>query len=187
MFFESPEFKKSVEKDKKILEEGKIKWGDQFDELNKEVQRCKEWASRPDSFYDTEEKLKNPNYKKNGTREMWLQRLEEAERKLSELMISISNINSERLEAIANEIKDWDSSKADCEREFPWSDVALCILKYPQHVKLDFNTCHKCGKKRVNLHFSSPSWTWDMMCGSAGDMVICLECRSQDFNCMIMS
>ena len=97
MFFDDPEIKKSVEKDKKILEEGKITWGDQFDALNQEVQRCKEWSTRPDWFYDSEEKLKNPNYKKNGTREFWLQRLNDAEQKLSEFMIAVSNINAERL------------------------------------------------------------------------------------------
>lgn len=187
MFFDSPEFKKSVERNKKILEEGKITWGDQFDALNQEVQRCKEWSSLPDSFYDNEEKLKNPNYKKNGTRESWLQRLNAAEQKLSEFMISVSNINTERMEAIANEIKNWDSSKTDCEREFPWSDVALSILTNPKSVELDYDTCPKCGKKRVKLHFSSPSWTWAMLCGRGGDMVICLECHSQDFKCTVMN
>ena len=98
MCFDSPEFKKAVEKDKKILEEGKITWEKQFDMLNQEVRRCKEWATRPDWFYDTEEKLKEPNYKENGTREFWLQRLNDAEQKLSEFMVSVSNINAERLE-----------------------------------------------------------------------------------------
>ena len=37
MFFDNPEFKKSVERDKKIPEEDKISWRDQFDELNQEV------------------------------------------------------------------------------------------------------------------------------------------------------
>lgn len=187
MFFDDIEFKKAVEKDKRILEEGKITWGEQFDALNREVLRCKEWSTRPDRFYDTEEKLKNPNYKKNGTRDFWLQRLNEAEKKLSEFMISVSNIDSEKLEAIANEIKNWDSSKTDCVREFPWDDVALSILTRPQSVKLDYDTCSKCGNKRVKLYFSSPSWTWSKLCGRAGEMIICTSCRTQNVTCTIRS
>ena len=114
-----------------------------------------------------------------------MQRLNTAEQKLSMFMISVSNINTERLEAIANEIKNWNSYKTDCKREFPCYDVALSILTNPKSVELDYDTCPKCGKKRVKLHFSSPSWTWAMMCGRGGDMVICLECHSKDFKCTV--
>lgn len=185
MFFEEPSFEELIEKDEKILKEGKIQWGDKFDEINGEVHRCKEWSTRPDWFYDTEEKLRDPHYKRNGTREFWLQRLHDAEKELSELMISVANLDAERIESIANEIKTWDNTNVDCINRFPWRDVALCLLTYPQSVELDYDRCPVCRKKRVKLKFRSPAWTWSKLCGKEGEMVICLECRSQDFYCTI--
>ena len=187
MFFDSPRIKELIERDEKILEEGKITWGEQVNLLVNEVQNCRDWATRPDSFYDTEEKLKQPNYKKHGTREFWLERLHNAGQKLQEFIDSTANVDSEKLESIANEIKNWKKDKDERATEYPWPDVALSILKNPSKVELDYDTCPNCGKKRVKLYFDSPEWTWATECGRAGDMVICLECRSQEIECLLMN
>lgn len=192
MFDESTE--SMMKEDERILSEGKITWGSRFDALNREVERYRQLASLPEDFYDTEEKLKNPNYKKNGTREYWAEQQKEAEKALSQFMVASSNIDSEAIEKIANEIKTWDKTWDEDEFEFnpfdhslPWKDIALSMLTYPQPVELQYDRCPKCGNRRVKLYFNSPSWTWAHLCGRAGEMKICLECREQDFDCKVLS
>jgi len=44
--------------------------------------------------------------------------------------------------------------------------------------------CAYCHKKLDELHamyFKSPTWTWDLSCGSAGWLVICTGCKRQVF------
>lgn len=92
-----------------------------------------------------------------------------------------------RIEALANQIKDCEKDCEDSEEDhqtFPWSDIALSLLKYPEHVEFDYDKCPDCGEERIKLFFRSPDWTWEKMCGSAGEMIICLHCKRQaSFQC----
>lgn len=73
--------------------------------------------------------------------------------------------------------------KSDYETPFPeqysWKDVALSLLKYPERVVFDYDVCPKCGNPRICLYFYSPAWTWTMICGVGGNMVICPHCKIQ--------
>ncbi len=63
--------------------------------------------------------------------------------------------------------------------QYSWNNVALSMLRFPEKVKFDFDCCPRCGHSRLRIYFHSPRWTWAMMCGVAGDMVICPECKIQ--------
>lgn len=63
--------------------------------------------------------------------------------------------------------------------QYSWNNVALSMLRFPEKVKFDYDRCPRCGHSRLRIHFHSPRWTWAMMCGVAGDMVICPECKIQ--------
>ena len=67
--------------------------------------------------------------------------------------------------------------------QYPWKDVALSLLKYPEKVVFDYDRCPDCGHSRIGVYFYSPECTWAMMCGVGGNMVICPECKIQaEFN-----
>jgi hypothetical protein len=66
---------------------------------------------------------------------------------------------------------------------FPWEDLKArfkYILKsndFKNH-----KSCPKCGKVSENLiwiNFSSPSWTWEHLCGREGPLSICPDCCIQ--------
>lgn len=63
---------------------------------------------------------------------------------------------------------------------YPWQDVLASMYVYPDEVHIVRATCPECGKKYVQLHFSSPSWTWRALCGRAGTMTICPSCLKQE-------
>ena len=98
---------------------------------------------------------------------------------------------SHRIESLAAEIKNWEKSddkENSTFQTFPWKDVALSLLKYPERVKFDYDACPDCGNERIKLYFHSPRWTWAKMCGRAGNMVICPHCRLQtSFECSVMN
>lgn len=74
---------------------------------------------------------------------------------------------------------------------FPWDDVDACRGASPvpswsgeQHPPEteDLDGCHGCGRSAGELewlYFRSPEWTWTRMCGRAGWMGICPQCRFQ--------
>jgi len=67
--------------------------------------------------------------------------------------------------------------------QYPWKDVALSMLKFPERVTFDYDVCPDCGEARIKIYFHSPECTWDMMCGVGGNMVICPHCKIQaEFN-----
>lgn len=35
------------------------------------------------------------------------------------------------------------------------------------------------GVQLIQVYFSSPSWTWEKLCGRAGNMLICPKCHTQ--------
>lgn len=98
---------------------------------------------------------------------------------------------NQRIEDLVHQIKDWERSNEDNNIDhetFPWLDVALSLLKYPEFVKFDYDKCSVCGYEKVKLHFRSPDWTWSKMMGQAGIMVICPYCKRQtEFDCSIMN
>lgn len=70
--------------------------------------------------------------------------------------------------------------------QYPWKDVALSMLRFPDKVTLDYDRCPDCGHSRIRIYFYSPKCTWAMMCGVGGDMIICPECKIQgEFNVTI--
>lgn len=167
--------------DERILSEGKVTWGDEFDKLQEELREYEQLLALPDRFFDTEENLKDQNCKTYGTRQACLARYHEIERKVTDLMIASSNIDSEALEKVANEIKTWKTDLDQVRRDkmYPWEDVALNILKYPREVELNYDKCPVCGNPRIKLWFCSPQWTWAKNCGRSGEMIICMECKKQ--------
>jgi hypothetical protein len=66
---------------------------------------------------------------------------------------------------------------------FPWKHVIACMKKtldskeFANHLP-----CPKCGLRSENLdwiNFRSPDWTWEHLCGRAGPLSICPECKIQ--------
>lgn len=104
---------------------------------------------------------------------------------------SVNLKTSHRIESLAAEIKNWkqsDNKENSTSQTFPWDDVALSLLKYPERVKFEYDACPDCGNERIKLYFHSPEWTWAKMCGRAGDMVICPHCKHQaSFECNVMN
>lgn len=122
----------------------------------------------------------------------WTQKLEIERGKLDRLIEIISDREkTQRIEELAAQIKDWEKDGVDREEDhqtFPWSDIALSLLKYPEHVEFDYDKCPDCGGERVKLFFRSPEWTWAMMCGRGGDLIICPNCKRQaSFSVWIMN
>lgn len=70
-------------------------------------------------------------------------------------------------------------ASAKVKKQYSWNNVALSMLRFPEKVKFDYDRCPRCGHSRLRIYFHSPRWTWAMMCGVAGDMVICPECKIQ--------
>lgn len=86
-----------------------------------------------------------------------------------------------RIEALAAQIKDWEKMDDDTGDSYiyPWKDLALSLLKYPEHVEFDYDLCPECGNGRIKLFFCSPKWTWAHLCGRSADMIICPHCKRQ--------
>ena len=64
-------------------------------------------------------------------------------------------------------------------KQYPWSDIALSMLKHPKSVKFDYDKCQYCGDSRIGLLFSSPKWTWNNLLGKSGWISICMNCKRQ--------
>ncbi len=182
----SHEIREMIEKDKEFLERGKIVWEDKLMPVCCEIKECLANLNTGGiSCNNGDDSLKN--------RELyWTQKLEIAREKLDCLIEIISDREkTKRIEELATQIKEW---KKDCEdreedhQTFPWSDIALSLLKYPEHVKFDFDKCPDCGGERIKLFFRLPDWTWALMCGRSGEMVICPHCKRQaSFRCNRMN
>ena len=55
-----------------------------------------------------------------------------------------------------------------------WQHVAECLRRYPRPILLT-DQC-ECGCNVIAIHFCSPSWTWEKMCGRKGVIIICPKC-----------
>ena len=70
---------------------------------------------------------------------------------------------------------------------FPWEDVMACIDDETEPSKNGI-TCPVCGMGVKWIHFRSPAWTWEQLCGREGELALCLDCHKQWlFNCEEMN
>ena len=98
---------------------------------------------------------------------------------------NLDNQSIERVESLASCVMSWKERGYDDmilpdETNYPWCDVTLSMLEYPDSVKFSTNTCEICGKKSlVEIYFHSPLCTWEKLCGKAGKMTLCTDCERQ--------
>ena len=72
---------------------------------------------------------------------------------------------------------------------FPWGDVNECMNDKiePLAGHLPCPICGMPSEKLLWIHFDSPAWTWEKLCGRAGKLSICSDCHSQvEFICTEM-
>jgi len=82
----------------------------------------------------------------------------------------------------------------DKENEYPWEDVIMCrnIKKSPlkknterearEKLKNTIKPCPTCGKTFEEIeifYFISPEHTWKNLCGRAGWIIVCTDCKKQ--------
>lgn len=78
----------------------------------------------------------------------------------------------------------------ECARKvfFPWRDILACIVAKNKVLGLSERVCPDCDERMVVLHYSSPDWTWNSLCGRAGFLTICPSCPKQvDFILTMMN
>ena len=87
--------------------------------------------------------------------------------------------------------KSEDRSKyPECARNvfFPWRDVLACMFAKHKYLALSERTCPDCGERMVLFYYTSPTWTWNSLCGRAGFLTICPSCPKQvDFVLTMMN
>lgn len=82
------------------------------------------------------------------------------------------------------------SKYPECARKvfFPWRDILACIVVKHHHLALSERTCPDCGERMVLFYYTSPTWTWNSLCGRAGFLTICPSCPKQvDFVLTMMN
>lgn len=170
--------KEGLTKDERVLKQGKIVWEGKLYSITSEIEECLRILSDHGSDINNQaiftDNLNDESY--------WVQELAKAREQLDKLIETISNKEqTQRIEALAAQIKDWDKrdDKTGDSYIYPWSDIALSLLKYPEPVEFDYDRCPECGDSRVKLYFKSPDWTWKRMCGRSADMIICSHCKRQ--------
>jgi hypothetical protein len=92
------------------------------------------------------------------------------------------------------EFEEWEAEQerqrrivAGREGLMPWEDVDACRRKrIPREVREQLRqgpeTCPQCGLSADRLrwiHFVSPAWTWQHLCGREGWLAVCDACRLQ--------
>lgn len=61
----------------------------------------------------------------------------------------------------------------------PWNNVLACMYTVPEKVHMTDTVCPHCGKRLVELYYSSPPRTWRALCGRGGCLTICPACPRQ--------
>ena len=70
----------------------------------------------------------------------------------------------------------------------PQCDILENLKKYKDTVELYDRSCPYCGHEMINFFVSSPAWTWKHLCGRAGRLTYCPNCKTQHgFWCQIMN
>ena len=72
------------------------------------------------------------------------------------------------------------SSVSDEDAFFSWEEAFASMRKYPEKVSVLNKRCPQCGENLIELYYSSPGWTWSHLCGQAGNLITCPNCRSQE-------
>lgn len=72
--------------------------------------------------------------------------------------------------------KDVDDCTGDL--SWDWKDVAESGSKTERRKRLD-EVCPKCGERLIEVHVSTPSWTWENLCGREGMLTFCPHCQKQ--------
>lgn len=99
----------------------------------------------------------------------------------AEFLSSLSNID-DSIKTLIKEVENLEY-KQPFPEQYPWKDIALSMLRFPDKVIFNYDSCPDCGHSRISIYFYSPECTWAMMCGVGGNMVICPECKIQaEFN-----
>jgi len=67
---------------------------------------------------------------------------------------------------------------------FPWEDVEACRKRRgrsprPEERAIACPECHTPGERLTWIHFSSPAWTWQNLCGREGWLTVCDRCHLQ--------
>ncbi len=68
---------------------------------------------------------------------------------------------------------------------FPWENVRLSLLLYPEEVKFGCGKCPDCGGTAVRILYNSPMVSWSMLAGWKGYFDICPACKTQ-FNYQVI-
>lgn len=67
-------------------------------------------------------------------------------------------------------------------------DILENLKKYKDTVELSDKFCPDCGHEMISFFVSSPGWTWAQLCGRAGRLTYCPNCKTQHgFWCQIMN
>jgi hypothetical protein len=70
----------------------------------------------------------------------------------------------------------------------PQCDILENLKEYKDTVELSDRSCPNCGHEMINFFVSSPAWTWKHLCGRAGRLTYCPNCKTQHgFWCQIMN
>lgn len=174
MLFDSPEYKYLIEQDNLFLVNGKADWESRILELAHTIVGFKE------RLYPTSSEIGLEQYLVFSTDEdkgYLSERISNAREKISRLA---DKALVDKIESVANDIKKWEEHDiAEEEHQYPWEHVALSMLRFPDEVTFDYDTCPACGHSRIRIYFHSPKVTWATMCGVGDDMVICPNCKIQ--------
>ena len=88
-------------------------------------------------------------------------------------------MNTEQVNTIIEKIKTVHEKVEKVMIFYPWEDVYASMLKEPEKVKGSERTCPHCGNHLMEIHFISPAWTWERLCGRAGKLWLCAKCGNQ--------
>lgn len=94
-----------------------------------------------------------------------------------EFLSQLTNCD-ESTKAILNEAENLEY-KEPFPYQYPWKHVAISMLRFPERITFNYDRCPNCGRSRIRIYFHSPEWTWAKMCGVAGYMMICSNCKIQ--------
>ncbi|MDP1726876.1 MAG: hypothetical protein Q8M15_08835 [Bacteroidota bacterium] len=91
-------------------------------------------------------------------------------------------------------LNEWKVMDLDPETIFDWVDVYKC--RFIKEYKTNNYICPKCESENsdeavidiVMIYFISPGWTWEHLCGRAGNLYICKKHKRQiDFDLISMN
>ena len=61
----------------------------------------------------------------------------------------------------------------------PWCDILENLKKHKETVEISERLCPDCGHEMISFFVSSPDWTWAQLCGRAGRLTYCPNCKTQ--------